>query len=566
MKLFNSIAAEIIVIPIALMLGAGIAMALFDGTLSRSGAGMLAAEQEQARVQETLIMIETIAERARGEATQYLALVGSGIEDAKLEVVKTRAETGLAEAVAKVTALAADAARVDWLAAANHGPAVLELIKAYRTALDDLNQMASLDRMIGVSMVSHVEEKFGQLHKGLTEWRAVTRDAAEKYRDRIGTEAARARVTILGSAAAAMTLLLGVCLVIVRRLGRSVAAMSKRMSALSQGDTESAIPGAGLGNEIGEMAKAVEIFKENAIEVERMRIRQEQQRQQAEADKRRTMNQLADAFDASVRSIVSSVSSASHQLQRNAQSMSTNADQTTRQCTAAAAAAEQASGNVETVAAATEQLTSSIGEISRQVSESTRIGSLAVDEANRANSTVNGLADAAQKIGEVVQLINDIAGQTNLLALNATIEAARAGEAGKGFAVVASEVKNLANQTARATEDIQAQVDQMQTVTGTTVEAIKSITGTIRRMSEISTTIAAAVEQQGAATREIARNVSEASTGTRDVSSNITGVSRAADETGRSASETLAAATNLGAQSGTLAEEVERFIAKVRQS
>ncbi len=293
---------------------------------------------------------------------------------------------------------------------------------------------------------------------------------------------------------------------------------------------------------------------------DRLKIRE------AEESKRSALKQLADSFEANVKHVVSAVAAAARQLQHNAESMTVTADQTNRQSTAMAAAAAQASANVQTVASATDELNSSITEISRQVAESTRIGILAVDEANRANATINGLAEAAQKIGDVVQLINNIASQTNLLALNATIEAARAGEAGKGFAVVASEVKNLANQTAKATDDIQAQVGQMQSVTGTSVEAIKSITGTIRRMSEISTAVASAVEEQGAATREIARNVNEASHGTQEVSANIADVSKAAQEVGRGARETLSAANTLGTQSEKLAHEVDQFIATVRQA
>ncbi len=366
----------------------------------------------------------------------------------------------------------------------------------------------------------------------------------------------------------AMSLLLLFLSYLIANFGVSkpIVELVSLMERLVKGDTNILVVGQDRRDEIGASARALQVFKENALEVERLKTEQMALERRAADEKKRSMTQLADGFESNVRHVVSAVSSAAQQLRNTAQVMSTNADQTNHRCTVVAAAAEQASANVQTVAAATEQLSGSIIEISRQVSESTRIGTSAVEEANRANATVNGLADAAQKIGAVVQLINQIASQTNLLALNATIEAARAGEAGKGFAVVASEVKNLANQTAKAPDEIQTQVGQMQSVTGTTVDAIKNITGTIRRMSEISTTIASAVEQQGAATREIARNVGEASKGTQEVSSNIAGVSQAANETGRGASETLSAATNLGTQSEKLAREVDQFISTIRRT
>ena len=334
----------------------------------------------------------------------------------------------------------------------------------------------------------------------------------------------------------------------------------------ADGDLDVPVPGLGRGDEIGQLAGALETFKRNAQERREMAADQQRRQQEAADEKRRSMNQLADGFESSVRSVVEALSQAVNQLQADAQGLAATADQTNRQAVAVAAAAEQATSNVQTVAAATEELSSSVNEISRQVSESSRIANVAVDEANKTNVTVAGLSDAAQKIGEVVGLINNIASQTNLLALNATIEAARAGEAGKGFAVLSSEVKNLANQTAKATEDIQGQVGQMQSVTGTAVDAIKGITGTIQRMSEITTTIASAVEEQGAATREIARNVQQASTGTREVSSNIGGVTQAAGETGHMAGSVLGATKELSRQTDRLRQEVDAFVRRVRTS
>jgi methyl-accepting chemotaxis protein len=366
---------------------------------------------------------------------------------------------------------------------------------------------------------------------------------------------------ILVAAIAALNLVL-----LVRHALMPIRYIADTTLKLAHGEQVVDIDALGRRDELGDVIGALKIFAGMIDERRELVAREEGQKRRAEADRKAELGRVADAFEAGVGSVIDAVASAANQLQQTAQALSTNADQTNRQCTMVAAAAEQASANVQTVASATEELTSSINEISRQVSASTKIGSTAVEEADHANATVSGLAEAAQKIGEVVQFINNIASQTNLLALNATIEAARAGEAGKGFAVVASEVKHLATQTAKATDDIQAQVSEMQRVTGTTVDAIKNITGTIRRLSEISTTIASAVEEQGAATREIARNVSEASKGTQEVSSNIAGVALAANETGRGASQTLSAANNIGTQSENLSREVEQFIARVRAS
>jgi methyl-accepting chemotaxis protein len=275
---------------------------------------------------------------------------------------------------------------------------------------------------------------------------------------------------------------------------------------------------------------------------------------------RNQLGALAKTFDGSVRVVVDGVASAATELNASAESMSSIAVETDRQAVAAAAASEEASMNVQAVASAAEELTSSIVEIARQVSQSATISSEAVAQANMANQSMLGLTAAADRVGEVVKLINDIASQTNLLALNATIEAARAGDAGKGFAVVASEVKALANQTARATDDIRAQIDQIQTATNEAVKVIRTIGDTIRQIDQISGMIAAAIEEQGAATQEIARNIQQAASGTAEVSSNITGMTRAADETGRTAGQVLSAASELGEQSESLRHQVNEFL------
>ncbi|HEX9463059.1 MAG TPA: HAMP domain-containing methyl-accepting chemotaxis protein [Alphaproteobacteria bacterium] len=349
-----------------------------------------------------------------------------------------------------------------------------------------------------------------------------------------------------------------------RGISRPVVAMTDAMQKLAGGDKTVVIPAQGRRDEIGRMAGAVEIFKQNIIEADRLRAEQEQAKARAEQDKRAAMTKMADEFESSVKGIVQMVSSASTELETTAQSMSATAEETQRQSAAVAAASEQASTNVQTVATAAEELSASITEIGRQVSESARIAGQAVDDASRTNTQVQALAEAATRIGDVVKLINDIAGQTNLLALNATIEAARAGEAGKGFAVVASEVKSLATQTAKATEDIATQIKAIQGATTDSVQAIQGIGQTIGRINEIATTIASAVEEQGAATKEIARNVQQASSGTNEVSSNITGVTRAATDTGAASNQVLGAAGELSKQSESLKGQVEAFIGRIR--
>ncbi len=350
---------------------------------------------------------------------------------------------------------------------------------------------------------------------------------------------------------------------IVRSITRPCAEITSVMGILAEGDTSVEIAGLGRGDEIGEIAAAVQVFKDNKLEADKMA--EEQHLEQVAKQKRQeSIERLAGKFEEDVSASIGEVVKASSSMKTSAQSMASTAQQTSTQSTEVAAAAEQASANVETVATAAEELSASIGEISRQVSQSSEIASGAVKEAERTNEMVLGLAEAASKIGEVVELITDIAEQTNLLALNATIEAARAGDAGKGFAVVASEVKNLANQTARATEEIGSQISGIQTATESAVGAIQGIGGTIGEINEIATAIAAAVEEQGAATGEIARNVEEAATGTQSVTTNITEVTTAAAETGQAATTVLEATHVLATQSDSLRGHVEEFLRDIK--
>ncbi len=336
------------------------------------------------------------------------------------------------------------------------------------------------------------------------------------------------------------------------------------LQALAGGDLEVTVFGTERKDEVGEIGRTTQVFKENMIRTRELEAEQVEAEKRAVAEKKRLMNELADSFQSSVGGIVETVSSSASEMQVTAQSLTSTAEETSRQSTAVAAASEQASTNVQTVASAAEELSSSITEISRQVGQSAQIAGKAVTDAERTNVQVQGLAEAAQKIGEVVNLITDIASQTNLLALNATIEAARAGDAGKGFAVVASEVKNLANETAKATEEITGQITSIQAATREAVSAIQSIGQTIGQINEIATTIASAVEEQGAATQEIARNVQQASAGTTEVSSNITGVTQAAGETGAAASQMLSASGELARQGEHLRGEVDKFLQAVR--
>lgn len=471
--------------------------------------------------------------------------------------------------------------------------------KAFRSALDEAKRLTAdnpsqqkrleqIDRIAGEWRQDVAEREIALMRaqQTVTEARNIEAGGAgKKYmdgirglvREVIDAEASLLSVRAAASAAAtssSYTMIIaggiGMLLVAIASLlllnaavTRGIVAMTAAMGRLAQNDMTIDIPFSDRLDEVGEMAKAVQVFKDNAIRVSKLEQKEAEDRQ-AEQRKAETMRLAVASFEGAVGEIVQTVSSASTQLEASARNLNATAARSQELTTRVSSTSQDCSSNVQSVASATEELSSSVNEISRQVQESARMANDAVNQARQTNDRVAELSKAAGRINDVVELISSIAGQTNLLALNATIEAARAGEAGRGFAVVASEVKALAEQTSKATGEIGQQITGIQEATQQSVGAIKEISSTIEKLSEISSAIAAAVEEQGAATQDISRNVQQAANGTQEVSANISDVQRGASETGTASSQVLSAAQTLSSDSNRLKTEVSKFLNTVR--
>jgi methyl-accepting chemotaxis protein len=463
----------------------------------------------------------------------------------------------------------ADALKAVEAAEGDLNPAAFAKLKAavagYLKQSKNAIEMADGDAGSALMFIKGAERNFADIEKLTDELIARSTDSKDREIARAGIKLEQQQLMLTGVLLVVAFAGIIVSFLIGRNISRPVVAMSKAMRELAVGNFEVQLPGLGRRDEVGQMARAIEEFKVQAIaKAERETAEREQKNRELAAARRSELHNLADRFETAVGVIIENVGSASTELENSAVILTKSSAATQQLSTVVTAASEETSTNVQSVASATEEMAGSINEIGRQVADSNRIANEAVDQAGKTDARIAELSLAASRIGDVTKLITTIAEQTNLLALNATIEAARAGDAGRGFAVVAQEVKALAAQTAKATSEISTQITGMQAATQDSVLAIKEISGTIGKVSEIAAAIAAAIEEQGAATQEIARNVQQAAIGSTQVATSIADVNRGAGDTGSASSQVLSSAQLLSNENKRLKAEVVKFLATVR--
>jgi methyl-accepting chemotaxis protein len=520
---------------------------IFDGVLSSP---VLANLTNRHEVEAGLREADTVFLQSRSASWRFLV---TG-EPAMKEVSAQSGEKAIAK-LKETRVLVTDAS----LMASFDGLA--KELTAFKLSVDQAlaveEQKVHVVRERGLPAASAIESALGDLIE-------VTKKLASTATNDFQSTMTQSSRIGLGAGLVVVLLLIGSAVFSVFNIARPIAKIGAVLLELANGNKAVEIPYTDRGDEVGDNAGAAKTFKDNLLRIEKMEAEQKEGEVRAAAQRKADMHKLANDFQTAVGNIVETVSSASTELEAAASTLTKTAETTQSLSTTVAAASEEASANVNSVASASEELAGSVNEIARQVQESSKIAKEAVQQAQKTDARIAELSQAAGRIGDVVKLITSVAEQTNLLALNATIEAARAGEAGRGFAVVASEVKALAGQTAKATEEISSQIAGMQAATQDSVTAIKEIGGTIGRISEIAAAIAAAVEEQGAATQEISRNVQQAAQGTAQVASNITDVNRGAGETGSASSQVLASAQSLSSESNHLKLEVDKFLTTVR--
>ncbi len=434
----------------------------------------------------------------------------------------------------------------------------------YKNAAAASIEMATVDVALAGKQMIAANASYGKMNDSFLILVGMVKEEITGSLNGLAENSRQVQFQVIASIALGVGLVILLSFLVYVSIARNMSDITGAMLSLAEGKTDLFVPFSDRGDEIGEMARSLEVFKRSAEEVVRLEKEQQHARDGAELEKRRAASEMADNFDNQIGGVVNAVSQAAVEMENSAQTLTENADQSMSQSATVAKAAEEASSNVQTVASASEELSASLREVSNQVAECANITQMAADEAGQTNTEIAALSENAEKIGNVIEMINDIASQTNLLALNATIEAARAGDAGKGFAVVASEVKNLANQTASATDEISSQIAGVQESTNGFVQSMGSITQTINQVNEIASAISAAVEQQNAATGEISRNIQEASVATQRVSDGIAAVTDANSRTGGAAGGVETAASELSQQSDTLRVAVDGFLDKVR--